>query len=253
MNLQKEEGFAISIEYKPAIHFSNVSYTVDDTTILKHVTGSFPDRKITTIAGPSGSGKSTLLKLCNGLISPTSGDIFIHGRSIDEFEPTELRRKVGIALQHAPMIKGSVYDNLALPLKLAGKTLSKQEALECLYDVGLDESFLQHDTKDLSGGQRQKVSIARTLVNRPNILLLDEITASLDPQSTKDIEHLIEYINETHGVTIIWITHHLDQARTVGHYTWIMMEGEVVETGESQLLTSPKTEKAKRFIEGGLT
>ena len=80
-----------------------------------------------------------------------------------------------------------------------------------------------------------------------------ESPACLEPGTTKGIERLIEYSNETRGVTIIWITHHLDQARTVGHYTWIMMEGEVVETGESQLLTSPKTEKAKRFIEGGLT
>ncbi|MFA8439834.1 ATP-binding cassette domain-containing protein [Pueribacillus sp. YX66] len=243
----------MSIQYNPAIHFSNVTYSVDHTTILKQITGSFPDGKITTIAGPSGSGKSTLLKLCNGLISPSSGDIFIHGRPIEQFEPVELRRTVGFALQHAPMIKGTVYDNLALPLKLAGHTLSEQDALSYLESVGLDPSFLHYDTKDLSGGQRQKVSIARTLVNRPKILLLDEITASLDPQSSKEIEQLIEYVNETYNVTMIWITHHLEQAKTIGHYTWIIMDGEVIETGESSLLASPKTEKVKRFVEGGLT
>lgn len=194
-----------------------------------------------------------MLKLCNGLISPTSGDIYIHDLPIEQFDPVELRRTVGIAPQHAPMIKGTVYDNLALPLKLAGKKLSKAKALSYLQDVGLDESFLDNDIKDLSGGQRQKVSIARTLVNRPAILLLDEITASLDPQSTKEIEHLIEYINETYQVTIIWITHHLEQAKTIGHYTWIIMEGEIVETGESSFLASPKTEKARQFVKGGLT
>lgn len=246
----KDVACIISLKYNPGIHFSNVNYAVNDTIILKNVTGSFPAGKITTIAGPSGAGKSTLLKLCNGLISPTSGDIYIHGRSIHSFEPVELRRLVGIALQHAPMIKGTVYQNLALPLKLAGTKLSEDDALSYLHDVGLDDSFLHHDTKDLSGGQKQKVSIARTLVNRPDILLLDEITASLDPHSSKEIEQLIENINETYAVTIVWITHHLDQAKKIGDYTWVIMEGEVIETGESSILENPKIDKVKRFVRG---
>ena len=218
---------------------------------MKNITGSFPEGKITTITGPSGAGKSTLLKLCNGLLSPTSGDIFIHGRSIEEFEPIQLRKMIGIALQHAPMIPGTVYDNINLPMKLAGKKLSEDEAAAYLENVGLDRSFLHHDSKDLSGGQRQKVSIARTLVNRPKILLLDEITASLDQQSSKEIEELIVTINEKYNVTIIWITHHLNQAKTIGHYTWVIMDGQVAETGESSLLENPKTEKVKQFVKGG--
>ncbi|ONK22531.1 phosphate ABC transporter ATP-binding protein [Bacillus sp. VT-16-64] len=236
---------------KPAIHFHRVSYSIGDADILKEITGSIPARKITTLAGPSGAGKTTLLKLCNGLISPTSGDIFIHDKNINEYAPIELRRMAGIALQNAPMIKGTVYDNLALPLKLAGKNLPKKEAASFLEDVGLDEAFLDRDSKSLSGGQRQKVSIARTLVNRPDILLLDEITASLDPASSKEIEQLIVKINRRYGVTMIWITHHLEQARTIGHYTWVMMDGRLVEAGESTLLESPQTEKVKRFVEGG--
>ncbi|MBM7713833.1 phosphate ABC transporter ATP-binding protein [Siminovitchia sp. FSL H7-0308] len=228
-----------------------MSYSIGDADILKEITGSIPARKITTLAGPSGAGKTTLLKLCNGLISPTSGDIFIHDKNINEYAPIELRRMAGIALQNAPMIKGTVYDNLALPLKLAGKNLPKKEAASFLEDVGLDEAFLDRDSKSLSGGQRQKVSIARTLVNRPDILLLDEITASLDPASSKEIEQLIVKINRRYGVTMIWITHHLEQARTIGHYTWVMMDGRLVEAGESTLLESPQTEKVKRFVEGG--
>lgn len=228
-----------------------MSYSVGDADILKEITGSIPARKITTLAGPSGAGKTTLLKLCNGLISPTSGDIFIHDKNINEYAPVELRRMAGIALQNAPMIKGSVYDNLALPLKLAGENLPKKEAASFLEDVGLDEAFLDRDSRSLSGGQRQKVSIARTLVNRPDILLLDEITASLDPASAKEIEQLIVKINRRYGVTMIWITHHLEQARTIGHYTWVMMDGRLVEAGESALLEAPQTEKVKRFVEGG--
>ncbi len=215
------------------------------------MTGSFPDGKITTLTGPSGAGKSTLLKLCNGLLSPTAGNIYIHGKHIREYEPVELRRTVGIALQNAPMVKGSVYHNLSLPLELAGKKLAQEEAISILDDVGLEDSFLNRDSKDLSGGQKQKVSIARTLLNRPRILLLDEITASLDQTSSREIEQLIVKINQRYNVTIIWITHNLEQAKTIGHYTWVMIAGKVAETGDSKLLESPSTAEVRHFIEGG--
>jgi len=169
--------------YEPAIHFHGVDYSIDNIHILKSITGSFPKGKITTLVGPSGAGKTTLLKLCNGLISPTSGDIFIDNKPLSTYEPVELRRHVGMALQNAPMIKGTVLQNLALPLELQGKQLTTQQAIRILEDVGLDEHFLQQKTADLSGGQRQKVSIARTLINRSNILLLDEITSALDRTS----------------------------------------------------------------------
>lgn len=240
----------MSEQYEPAIHFQQVNYSVDKLQILKKITGSFPEGKITTLVGPSGAGKSTLLKLCNGLLSPDSGGIFIKNKNINSYDPVSLRRLVGIALQSAPMISGTVFQNLNLPLELQGKKLSESDAIELLDDVGLDESFLHRNSKDLSGGQRQKVSIARTLVNRPQILLLDEITSSLDRTSTQEIEELIVKINQKYRATIIWITHNLQQALTIGNYTWVMMEGEVVETGESKLLQSPANDRVKRFVKG---
>lgn len=242
---------AVKESYKPAIHFQQVYYSVGDVHILKKITGSFPEGRITTLVGPSGAGKSTLLKLCNGLLSPDSGEIFIHTRSINSYEPVELRRFVGIALQSAPMVRGTVMGNLTLPRELQGMTLTEQEAVELLADVGLEADFLYRSTNDLSGGQRQKVSIARTLVNRPQILLLDEITSSLDRKSTQEIEELIIKINRKYGATMIWITHNLQQAIEVGDYTWVMMEGEVVETGESKLLLAPENERVQRFVKGG--
>jgi len=236
--------------YVPAVHFQQVHYSVEDVHILKEITGSFPEGRITTLVGPSGAGKSTLLKLCNGLLSPDSGEIFIKNIHINSYEPVQLRRLVGIALQSAPMIRGTVMNNMALPKVLQGQTLPEQEATELLDDVGLETDFLYRSIKDLSGGQRQKVSIARTLVNRPRILLLDEITSSLDRSSTQEIEELIVKINQKYGVTIIWITHNLQQAIQVGDYTWVMMEGEVVETGESELLKAPENEKVQRFVKG---
>lgn len=238
--------------YKPALHFHDVNYSIGDVHILKNITGSFPEGKITTLVGPSGAGKTTLLKLCNGLISSTSGDIFIHDKLISTYEPVELRRHVGIALQSAPMIKGTVYHNLALPMELQGKKLPEQDAIKILEAVGLDVQFLHRKTNELSGGQRQKVSIARTLINRSEILLLDEITSALDRTSLHEIEELIVKINRVYGTTIIWITHNLEQALSIGDYTWVLMNGQVIETGESDLLKSPTNEFVKQFVQGGV-
>lgn len=241
----------MSIDYKPALHFNHVSYTIGENQILRNITGSFPEGAITTLVGPSGAGKTTLLKLCNGLLSPNMGELYVQGQLIESYEPTELRRLVGIALQSAPMINGTVYNNLALPMELQSKKISKEAARRLVQDVGLEEEFLERKVNDLSGGQRQKVSIARTLVNQPNILLLDEITSSLDRTSQKEIEELIVAINRKYGTTIIWITHNLQQALEIGDFTWVMMDGEVVETGRSELLKSPATDKARNFIKGG--
>ncbi|MCL1698296.1 MULTISPECIES: phosphate ABC transporter ATP-binding protein [unclassified Lysinibacillus] len=240
----------MNISYEPAIHFQQVTFSSNDKMILKSITGSFPKGKITTLVGPSGAGKTTLLKLCNGLLSPTDGQILIDNQVISAYEPTALRRHVGMALQAAPMIEGTVFDNLALPRTLQGEKLTEQEAIQYLQDVGLDQSFLQRPTNKLSGGQRQKVSIARTLINQSSILLLDEITSALDRQSVQEIETLIATINNKFNVTIIWITHNLQQALTIGHYTWVMMDGELIETGKSSLLNAPKNPRVAEFVQG---
>ncbi|WP_453996385.1 ABC transporter ATP-binding protein [Bacillus nitroreducens] len=234
----------------PAIHFNKVNFHADDKHILKNITGSFYEGTITSLVGPSGAGKSTLLKLCNGLLSATSGEIHIKDKKIDTYEPVELRRIVGIALQNAPMVNGTVFHNLELPLKLQAKKLEVKTAKDLLDDVGLDEEYLHRDVRDLSGGQRQKVSIARTLVNQPKILLLDEITSALDRVSKHEIEELIVKINKKYKVTMLWITHNLQQAIDIGHYVWVLMEGEVIETGKSTILKSPTHERVKQFVKG---
>ncbi|TXL65702.1 phosphate ABC transporter ATP-binding protein [Cerasibacillus terrae] len=237
-------------ETNQAIQLNQVNYSITGELILKNITHSFPTGKITTLVGPSGAGKTTLFRLCNGLISRDSGEIFINGKSIDDYDPLVLRQTVGIALQSATMISGSIFDNLALPLTLKGEQLSEEDANKLLELVGLEKSLLYRNSKDLSGGQLQKVSIARTLVNEPSILLLDEITSSLDRVSQQDIEKLIKRINENYGTTIIWITHNLKQAYTIGDYTVVMMDGEVIESGPSDLLHNPKTNRTKKFVRG---
>lgn len=238
--------------YEPAIHFMDVRYSIDDKPIVGPITGSFPSGRITTLVGPSGAGKTTVLKLCNGLLSADSGEILINGQSAATFEPTDLRRKVGIALQDAPMVNGTVYDNLALPLRLQKKELSEADAVSWLEDVGLSADHLHKKASELSGGQRQKVSIARTLINRSDILLMDEITSALDKASRREIELLITRINQKYGTTIIWITHNLEQAISIGDYTWVLISGELIETGDSHILEDPADERVRRFVKGEL-
>lgn len=233
-----------------SIKFQNVSFQKNETLILKDVSGTIYKGKITALVGPSGAGKTTLLKLCNGLISPSNGDVFVEHQPITSFEPTSLRRQVGIVLQNAPIIRGTVFDNLSLPLKLQKKSLTEDEAISMLNTVGLDESFLKRDASDLSGGQKQKLAIARTLINRPKILLMDEITSALDPISTNEIEHLILKLKEEYEVTIIWITHNIEQAKELGDFIWVMMEGKLVESGDRAIFHNTQNIKVRQFFEG---
>lgn len=233
-----------------AISFHNVYYEIDHLSILNNINGEFYKGKITTLVGPSGAGKSTLLKMCNGLLSPTTGDILIEDKPVQSYEPTTLRKSVGIALQSAPIIRGTVFHNLSLPYTLQHKSLPESDAISFLEDVGLDHTFLQRQAEDLSGGQKQKVSIARSLLNRPKILLLDEITSALDPTSVYEIEQLILNINQKYGVTIIWITHNIEQAKRIGNFTWIMMEGKLLETGESTILSTSTNGRIQQFVSG---
>ncbi|QXE02248.1 phosphate ABC transporter ATP-binding protein [Terribacillus sp. DMT04] len=234
-----------------AIYLDSVTYHAGEKEILHAITGTFAKGKITSVIGPSGAGKTTLFRLCNGLQSPDSGDILIDGKDILSYDPISLRRHVGIVLQQATMLEGSVRENLALPLRLAGEELSEAKAARIVQEVGLDTDILDRDSKSLSGGQQQKVSIARTLLNRPQILLLDEITSSLDRVSKQDIEKLILQINREYGTTVIWITHNLEQAKAVADQVWVMMSGEVIEAGTADLLDHPEKEAVKQFVKEG--
>ncbi len=179
-----------------AVTFQNCYYQIEDTKILKNITGEVKAGKITTFIGPSGSGKTSLFRLINSLSSKTSGEIFINGIETNEIDPISLRKKVGIVFQEAIMMNGTVFDNLKLASELHNTEFTRGDALELLDKVGLENRFLDQLAKGLSSGQKQKVSIARTLANKPDILLLDEITASLDKVSAQDIEDLIASLNK---------------------------------------------------------
>lgn len=234
-----------------AITFNDVCVTIQGTQIIHDVSGLFPKGKITTLIGPSGAGKTTILKLCNGLLSATSGAIMYNDQPLTSYDPIALRRCVGMALQGAPMIKGSVYDNLKLPKQLQGDKLLEADAIVALTQVGLDAKMIHKKAHDLSGGQRQKLSIARTLINPTDVLLLDEITSALDPYAVSEIEQLIIDM-KNRGVTIIWITHNLVQAQRIGDYMWLMQRGELIESGPIELLETSNNERVQQFMRGEL-
>lgn len=237
---------------QPAICFENVFFTSNEQQILTNISGHVKEGKITAFIGPSGAGKSTLLKMCNRLISQTSGKIEVFNQPIEQYNPIELRREIGIALQSAPMINGTVFDNLNLPKKLQHATLSAHDAITILKDVGLDETFLKKDAKILSGGQKQRVSIARTLINKSKILLLDEITSALDLTATKEIEQLITSLNKKYKVTIILVTHNIEQAISISDEIWVLMDGSLKEVCANDQLENSPNEEVQQFLRGVL-
>lgn len=234
------------------IEFNNVKkrFRQDQETVsvLKGINAKVAKGLIVTIIGPSGSGKSTLLSLCNLLETPDDGKIYIQGKEVREWEIQALRRLVGIAFQDAPMLKGNALENLSLPARLQGSKLDNPE--KYMDYVGLPHDLLLREAKDLSGGQRQRLSLARTLINRPAVLLLDEVTSSLDTKASQEVEELILRINREQHTTILWVTHDLSQAERVGDETWLMMDGSIIEAGPSDLFFSdPKEAKTKQFLD----
>jgi putative ABC transport system ATP-binding protein len=233
------------------LSLDHVSYTVDDLSIIKDMSGTIEQGKITAFVGPSGAGKSTLFRLLNQLKTHTKGTITFNKEDVLTIDPMMLRKKIGIVLQEGVMTPGTVYDNLALPRQLHDQTLSEEEALSFLDKVGLEARFLKTKAKELSGGQKQKVSIARTLVNQPDILLMDEITSSLDQVSTQAIETLIKKVNKDDHQTILWITHNIDQAKRLSDNTWVLIDGECRYQGPTDKLNEATDQTVIDFLEGG--
>lgn len=233
------------------VEFRNVEkkFVEGDTTrtVLKSVLGEVRQGETLALVGPSGSGKSTLLSLCNLLLTPDSGEVYILGREVREWSIPTLRRTVGMVFQTPTVFPGTVFDNLNLGPKLHGETLKDPE--KWLEAVDIPGDWLSRTAEELSGGQRQRIALARTLVNEPKILLLDEVTSALDPVSTQVVESLIAKWKEDTGGTVLWVTHHLHQARRQSSYAWYLQDGELIERAETtEFFDNPTDERTQAFL-----
>lgn len=169
---------------------------------LDGLTAAIPGHGVTAVFGPSGSGKSTLLRLCNRLELPTSGRVCFYGSNIAGLDPLWLRRRVGICSQRPTPFPGTVADNL----RAADPDASDARMHETLARVGLTGSWLDRDVAALSGGEAQRVCLARTLMAQPQVLLLDEPTSAVDTEATEVIEHAVREL-AADGIPALWVTH----------------------------------------------
>ncbi|MCY0867673.1 MAG: phosphate ABC transporter ATP-binding protein [Desulfurococcus sp.] len=244
------------------VEVKNLVVKFDGKTVLNGVSMSIKRNTISVVMGPSGSGKSTLLRVLNRLIdvnpeAEVSGSVVVLGRDLYEWDPYELRRHVVLVQQEpTPFPNLSIFDNVALPARVNGVARGRRD-LEKLVKWALEKVMLWDEVKDrldkpptiLSGGQKQRLCMARALALHPEILLLDEPTANIDPVNTIKIEEsLRELRNET---TVIMVTHMPHQAVRVGDYIYILFDGRVVEEGPVEDVTlHPRHEVTVKLLEG---
>ena len=195
---------------------------------LRDVSFDVQRGEILTIIGPSGSGKSSLLRCINRLDEMSGGQITLDGQDIRETPVIALRRRIGMIFQKATPFDGTVADNIAFGRTIRGETLARERILSLMDQVSLERDLCDRDAHELSGGQEQRLAIARALANDPEILLLDEPTSALDPVATRHVEESLMTLRDQQGLTLIWVSHAIEQARRVSDRVLLLDEGRVV-------------------------
>ncbi len=208
-----------------AFEFDRVSVLRAGRRVLNQVTACIPVEGITVVTGPSGAGKTTLLRLGNRLDIPDEGMVRYRGEPLDELDPLVLRRRVGMVFQRPTPFPGSVADNLAVAHPDAGT----REMTMALTRVALDPGLLSREAHTLSGGELQRMCLARTLVTQPETLLLDEPTSALDAPPKLVFETTARDL-AAQGITIIWVTHDAAQARRVADRIYELRDGHLTST-----------------------
>ena len=248
------------------LEVKGLSVEIQGRRILERVDFTFKPGTVTAVMGPSGSGKSTLLRALNRLLdlvpgARVRGEVLLDGRSIYEMSPYEVRRRIGMVLQQPnPFPHMSIYDNVALAPRLHGLARSREE-LDRIVEWALRSAMLWDEVKDrlhrppteLSGGQQQRLSLARAIAARPEVLLLDEPTANIDPVNTRKIEESIVQFARDLGMTVVIVTHTPQQAARISDYILFLYMGRQVEAGPTRsLVLRPGSGLLAQYFKGEL-
>jgi putative ABC transport system ATP-binding protein len=216
-----------------ALETRNLSRAVVGKVLVNEVTVRVQQGEVLAVVGPSGAGKSSFLRLLNRLDEPTGGTVFVNGRDYRQIAARELRRRVGMVMQRAYLFPGTVAANVAFGPGQHTERLSSEEIAALLERVGLP-GYQVRDVSNLSGGEAQRVSLARTLANAPEALLLDEPTSALDDVSARGIEDLVLNIIRERRMTCVIVTHNTAQAHRIADRTMILEAGKLVTIGPTK-------------------
>ena len=231
----------------------NLRHRYDERVVLDVPRLDIYEGELLALVGPSGAGKSTLLRLLNFLEKPTEGQILFHGRSYTpENLPLDMRRRITTVFQKPMLLDMSVRRNVAYGLRLRGERNGRDREDAALLAVGLQNLADAH-ARTLSGGEAQRVALARALIIEPEVLLLDEPTANLDPSHVRIIEEIIARANRERGMTVVLVTHNVWQARRLAHRVGFLYEGRLLElTDTTTFFENPANPKTAAFLRGEL-
>lgn len=238
---------------KTAIEFKNIKKAYDDKVVIEGFSLSIEKGEFVTIIGSSGCGKTTVLKMVNGLILPTSGDVFVDGENIRNKNQTKLRRNIGYAIQGSILFPHmTVEQNISYVPNLLNrrdKEKTKKAVSKWMKIVGLSEDLKRRYPSELSGGQQQRVGIARALAASPDILLMDEPFGAVDEITRGQLQTELKQIHEQTGITILFVTHDISEALKLGTKVLVMNDGKIEQFAKPKdLLYNPATEFVKELV-----
>lgn len=229
-----------------------VTKIYDTRTVLEVGSLEIHKGEILALVGPSGSGKSTLLRLLNFLEPPTQGRILYEDQlfASDKEMGLDLRRQVTTVFQRPMLLNRSIHDNVKYGLDLRGIHDTRDRVRAALAEVGL-EHLAHQKASTLSGGEAQRVALARAIVIQPEVLLLDEPTANLDPYNVGLIERIVLHLNEAHHTTLVLVTHNVFQARRLAQRVAFLLDGKVIEVSDADtFFNKPDDPRTAAFVRG---